>query len=101
MADNNGLLRKMITGIVLDTIRTRFHHMETPSNLYVKVVKVTEKSSYYEYSVKVLDSSRNIDSRYPEIPRIKCRKYYETGTVLIALSMNGELDLVLLEAVTE
>lgn len=101
MGENQGMLQQVITGVLRKLIKTEYHHMELPANVYSVVTKRVDCGGYYEYNLKILDNNRGIDERFPEIPRVKCEDKYEVETTLVVLLMNGELDVYIIGSVIE
>lgn len=71
-------------------IKENYPHLQYPSGLYAKVVKVKQKGELYETTLKILDKNRQVDFRFPEIPKVKTDIPVIKDEVVAIVFMYGE-----------
>lgn len=86
------MLEEFVTTVIKKLMKTEFPHLEHPAAMYARVTKRTELGGYYEYNLKILDKDKQVDSRFPELPRIRSKQGHEVGDVVAVAMLYGELN---------
>lgn len=86
------MLQEFVITVVKKLMKTEFVHLEHPAAMYARVTKRTELGEYYEYNLKILDKDKQVDSRFPELPRIRSKQRHEVGSTVAVALLYGELN---------
>ncbi len=83
----------MLEGFVKKTMQTEikenYPHMQHPSGMYAKIVRVTENDGKYTCVLKILDKTMDTDEDFPEIPGVKTGIAFEKGDIAVVLLLYG------------
>ncbi len=87
------MLEQMIIKGANKLIETKYQHIKLPSVVYSKVTKVQDATGYYVYNLKILDENKEIDTRFPEIPKVKSTVALEYGDICTVVLLYGQLNI--------
>lgn len=87
------MLEQMIEIKIDNTIKAKYPHLRLPIAVYARVTKVKECTEYYEYNLKILDESKEIDFSFPEVPGVKTKEKYDHGDIVVVNLLYGQLIL--------
>lgn len=81
------MLETMIESKTRDFLKKEYPHIEHPNTVYAKITKVAGN----EYNLKILDEGKAVDTRFPEIPKIKSNMVFEIGDIVAVAILYGKL----------
>lgn len=70
-------------------IKENYPHVQNPSGMYARVVRVTESDGIYTCVLKILDKTMNTHEDFPEIPDVKTDIAFEKGDIAVVLLLYG------------
>lgn len=70
-------------------IKENYSHVQNPSGMYARVVRVTEADGIYTCVLKILDKTMNTHEDFPEIPDVKTDIAFEKGDIAVVLLLYG------------
>ena len=109
------MLPEMIKSVVKKLFAEDYPHLKLPAIIYTKVSAARKldafewhelviyndesggsyrahiKANWYECTLTVLDRFGNIDSAFPELPQIRSRRQFKTGSIVAVALPHGEL----------
>lgn len=81
------MLETMIESKARDLLKKEYPHIEHPMGVYARITKVSGN----EYNLKILDESKAVDTRFPEIPKVESDKSFVLGDTVAAILLYGKL----------
>ena len=86
------MLEEMVKSVISKQLAADFPHLQLPAVMRAKVTRAASSGEWFEYSLKIIDKTGEIDERFPEIPGVLSKLQVESGkTVAIGL-LYGELN---------
>lgn len=86
------MMKQFVAQALSQQIKDNYPHMQYPPLLYAKVVNVRQKEGQYEATLKILDKNKQVDSRFPEVPRVITDMVLNTDDVVVIALLYGEMD---------
>lgn len=87
------MLKECVINIVNELIQNEYSHAELPGTMYARITRAENQSDYYVYNLKILDENRNVNEEYAEIPNVRSKDYYETGSIVAIVLPYGKLNV--------
>ena len=84
------MMKQFVAQELSQQIKDNYPHMQYPPLLCAKVVNVRQKEGQYEATLKILDKNRNVDSRFPEVPKVVTDIPILKGEMVAIVLMYGE-----------
>lgn len=85
------MLKRFVEAELGEQIKQNYPHMQYPPGLYAKVVTVKEMSEgLYVTTLKILDKTKQPDSRFPEVPGVLTDISVKKGEIVAIVLMYGE-----------
>ncbi len=84
------MMETMIESKTKNILKRDYSHIEHPSTAYARITKVSGN----EYNLKILDEGKAVDTRFPEIPRVKSDRVFELGDIVAITLLYGKLSHV-------
>ncbi|BFH11082.1 hypothetical protein J6TS7_02820 [Paenibacillus dendritiformis] len=95
------MIQDMIQTVIDRRIKEHYPHVQLAAGMLAEVTKVKEGESVHEYNLKMLNESRTVDERFPEIPSVKSDKQLEIGDIVAVLLLYGQLDVYIIGKAVE
>lgn len=86
------ILEDMIKNTMDKKIDTDYPYLKLPAILTAQINSVKNNGSIYSYNLKILDKNGVTDDSYPEIPDVKSKLIFESGTIVAIGLLYGELN---------
>lgn len=86
------MMKQFVAQELSQQIKGNYPHMQYPSFLYAKVVNVKETLGKYEATLKILDKNKQVDSRFPEIPKVVTNMEIHRNDVAVVALLYGEMN---------
>ncbi len=87
------MLEQYVHAVVDKKMRQEYPHVELPGAVCARITKAQPGGAYHTYNVKILDSNRNDDERFSEIPNVKSKLAFDQGDIVAVLLLYGQLDV--------
>jgi len=84
-------MEAFVTTIIKKVLAQEYPHTALPSIVYASVASVSDRGTYYEYTLTVLDRFGEADGDYPPLPGVRARESYEAGTAVLVAFPYGEI----------
>lgn len=109
----------MIEGLIktiLKKVKEEYPHIATPSIFQAKITTVKKlesyekeiviewegqekqckvKDYYYAYNIKIINENGNVNTKYPDLPNIRCKEKYDIGDYVTIALVEGEMNPVI------
>lgn len=86
------MMKQFVVQELSRQIKDNYPHMQYPPCLYARVMNVKEVSGRYEATLKILDKNKQVDSRFPEIPKVATDIEIRKGDAVVVALLYGELN---------
>ncbi|SHI88136.1 hypothetical protein [Lutispora thermophila] len=86
------MLEEMVKSVIAKQLAADFPHLQLPGLMRAKVIRASFNGEWYEYSLKILDKTGEIDERFPEIPGVFSKINVEPGKTVAVGLLYGELN---------
>ena len=90
------MLANMMNILIDKRMKEDYPHALLPSGVLGQITRVQLGSVVHEYNLKILDETRNVDDRFPEIPQVQSDKGFEVGDIVALLLLYGQLDVYII-----
>lgn len=85
----SGMLQVFVKKETERYIRENYAHLQYPSGLCARVVRVEKSEDAFIYTLKVLGQSFEDDNNFPEIPQIKSQLELKEGDIAAIVFLYG------------
>lgn len=86
------MMKQFVAQALSQQIKDNYPHMQYPSFLCAKVVNARQKDGQYEATLKILDKNKQVDSRFPEVPRVTTDMVVTKDDVVVIALLYGEMN---------
>lgn len=86
------MMKQFVVQELSQQIKENYPHMQYPPFLYARVVSVKKVSGKYEAILKILDKNKQVDNRFPEIPKVVTDIEVHKSDVVVVALLYGELN---------
>lgn len=83
-------IEKTIVRIIQRVVRNDYPHIECPAGLCASIVDCKEMGEFYEYTIRILDIEKQTDSKFSDIPKIRCKQGFELGQMVAVIFLYGK-----------
>ncbi len=85
------MLKTFVDQELNQRIQKEYPHLKYPAAVYAKITNVKKEVAYYSYIIRILDKNKKENSKFPEIPKVKSESLYESGDVVVAIFLYGDV----------
>lgn len=85
------MMKMFVVQELAEQIRANYPHMQHPTIMYAKVMSVKTAAGRYEVVLKILDKDRQLDNRFPEIPKVHTDMECHKNDIVVIGLLYGEL----------
>jgi hypothetical protein len=85
----SGMLQVFVRKEVDRYIREKYSHVQYPSGLCARVVRIVKDGDVYLYTLKILGQTFEEDSNFPEIPNVKSHVELAVGDIAAVIFLYG------------
>ena len=82
----------MVKSVISKQLATNFPHLQLPAFMKARVTRAAASGEWYEYNLKILDKTGEIDEGFPEIPGVLSKVFIESGKTVAVGLLYGELN---------
>lgn len=86
------MLEEMVKSVISKQLAADFPHLQLPAVMRAKVTRAVSSGEWFEYSLKIIDKTGEIDERFPEIPGVLSKLQVESGKTVAVGLLYGELN---------
>ncbi len=86
------MLEEMVKSVISKQLAADFPHLQLPAVMRAKVTRAASSGEWFEYSLKIIDKTGEIDERFPEIPGVLSKLQVESGKTVAVGLLYGELN---------
>lgn len=86
------MLEEMVKSVISKQLAADFPHLQLPAVMRAKVTRAASSGEWFEYSLKIIDKTGEIDERFPEIPGVLSKVHVESGKTVAVGLLYGELN---------
>lgn len=98
-----GTLEQFVKTTLKKLIAEDYPHLRLPSIVYASIAAartLPDAAPWHEYTLRVIDRNGNRLAQYPALPGVRSQLRLEVGAVVAVGLCNGELEPVIIGAVT-
>lgn len=84
------IMESFVKKTMESNIKEKYPHLQFPSGMYAKVVRVQKSGDIFNYTIKILDKNLNDNNDFPEIPNVKSElELYKNDIAVVILLYGG------------